>query len=188
MFQTVISFSQEQGGIYITGETIFQSLSELVAYYRKYELSARTKLKLAKHYGHIELWGWSAVAVASFYTGKGQTTFGTKLFSFLRQGKCHYYSSRIMFWQSSLCPVTKWGSCFHEAKKGVLDMKCHNVLKYEIDSFTLHCILKSTYLLELLDFRSKRPTVFVFFLIIILDKIYVSDFLKTETYIETIMQ
>lgn len=48
-------YKKEQGGIYIAEENIFQSLSELVAYYRKNELSAKTKLKLAKHYGHMEL-------------------------------------------------------------------------------------------------------------------------------------
>lgn len=48
-------YKKEQGGIYITEETIFQSLSELVAYYRKNELSGKTKRKLTKHYGHMEL-------------------------------------------------------------------------------------------------------------------------------------
>lgn len=54
-FKLLSFFPQEQGGIYIAEENIFQSLSEFVAYYRKNELSAKTKLKLAKHYGHMEL-------------------------------------------------------------------------------------------------------------------------------------
>lgn len=48
-------YKKEQGGIYITEETTFKCLSELVAYYRTNDLSAKTKLKLTKHYGHMTL-------------------------------------------------------------------------------------------------------------------------------------
>lgn len=110
-FKLLSFFLQEQGGIYIAEENIFQSLSELVAYYRKNELSAKTKLKLAKHYGHMEL--WEQWAVSTFYMGVG----GIRLKCFFwNGGKCKDFVLKIMSYEGSMFPLAKWWVCFHEAK------------------------------------------------------------------------
>lgn len=77
---------------------------------------------------HKALWTHGVMRMVNrcccFFLYGGRTDNSRFMFCFLGGffwgGECNVYSSKIMSWQKSMCPVSQWWAYFHKARKRVI--------------------------------------------------------------------